>query len=127
MHISMTRPEDDVQNRTPLWDALHMFFMDTDPAIFLEGMAETCARSPYTVEEIEQILFNEVLPACRFNMFAGVAPEWSGFQPEWLKERVLKTHRFGRKRPWLLRRYTQKWWDRLKPAVLAKRSHQQSR
>jgi hypothetical protein len=100
----MTAPEDDIENRLPAWNALQMFFMDTDPAFLLDSIGATCARSPYSVGEIEQILFNEVLPTCRLNMFAGVAPEWAGFEAEWLKSRILKKHRFGRSRPWLLRR-----------------------
>jgi len=86
-----------------------MFFMDTDPAFLLDSMAGTCASSPYTIDEIEEILFQEVLPACRFNMFAGVAPEWAGFEAEWLKKRILKRQRFWGKRPWLLRKYTSDW------------------
>ena len=119
--MPMKRPEDDVEVRTPVWDSLQMFFMDTDPADFLQDMAEVCAKSPYSEEEIEAILFNEVLPACRFN-FIGVAPVWEGFETSWLVERILKKHRFGRGRPFLLRRYTTSWWKWLKPLMAARQS-----
>jgi hypothetical protein len=117
----MKHPKDDISARTPVWSALQMIFMDTDPAIFLEHMAQACSASPYSLEEIESILFNEVLPACRFNMFALPAPEWSGFETEWLVERVLRKHRFGRFRPLILRRYTRQWWRRLEPMIRARR------
>ena len=85
-----------------MWDEPQMIFMPTDPALFLGSMADACARSPYTIEELEQILFNEVLPACRFNLLSVETPHWKGFDPasqgydpEWLKARILKKHRFG--------------------------------
>jgi hypothetical protein len=45
----MTSPESDIENRLPVWDDLQMIFMDTDPALFVGSMADTCARSPYTI------------------------------------------------------------------------------
>jgi hypothetical protein len=117
----MKLPEEEVETRLPVWDALQMLFMDTDPALFLDQMAETCAHSPYTVDEIEEVLFQEVLPACRFNMFS-VAGEWTGFHKEWLQQQILKTHRYGKRRPWLLRRHTESWWKQLKPLILERRS-----
>lgn len=114
-------PKDDVAARTPVWDSLQMIFMDTDPAIFLRDMTDACANSPYAIDEIEEILFNEVLPACRFNLFAGPAPEWSGFEAGWLVARVLKAHRFGRRRPIILRRYAMEWWQQLRPLIIARR------
>ena len=117
----MSSPESDLENRLPVWDELQMIFMDGDPALSLRSMANACASSPYTIEEIEQILFNEVLPACRFNLLAGDPPETQGFELEWLRARVLRKHRYGRGRPRLLRAHTQEWWDRLRPAVIDRR------
>jgi hypothetical protein len=118
----MKHPEADLEARTPVWDALQIIYMDTDPGIFLGSMAEVCGRSPYTLAEIEVILFNEVLPACRFNMFAGPAPAWAGFETSWLVQRVLRNHRFGRRRPLVLRLYTAGWWRRLAPLIAATRA-----
>jgi hypothetical protein len=117
----MLHPRDDVAARTPVWEALQMFFMDTDPTALLDHMAQVCARSPYTLEELEQILFQEVLPACRFNLFALPAPEWGGFETQWLVERILKKHRFGRRRPLVLRGTTRAWWRQLEPLIRARR------
>jgi hypothetical protein len=113
----MRPPEDDLAARVPVWDSLQMFFMDTDPALCLKQIAGACARSPYDVAELEEILFNEVLPACRFNMFSYPAPEWSGFETRWLTQRILKKHRHGRPRPFILRWYTTRWWKRLRPMI----------
>ena len=94
-----------------------MIFMDTDPALLLPDMAQQCAASPYSIDELEAILFNEVLPACRINMFDFPAPEWAGFDLDWLTRRILDKHRFGRRKPWVLRGYTRGWWIRLKPLI----------
>ena len=118
----MLHPKDDVAARTPVWEVLQMLFMDTDPDVHLDHMADTCARSPYTVEELEQILFQEVLPACRINMFALPAPEWEGFETSWLVARILQKQRFGRRRPLVLRRYTRQWWRQLEPRIRARRT-----
>jgi hypothetical protein len=117
----MKHPQDDLPARIPVWECLQMFFMDTDPALFLEDMAAVCGGSAYDIEEIEEILFNEVLPACRFNMFLLPAPEWAGFETTWLTARILKKHRFARSRPLILRRYTSAWWQRLRPMISAQR------
>lgn len=118
----MKPPCEDLENRKRVWDHLQMIFMDTDPALELPGLARVCAASPYSVDELEAILFNEVLPACRFNMFDLPAPEWAGFNLEWLTQRILVKHRFGRRKPFLLRRYTRGWWLKLKPLIEQERA-----
>lgn len=53
------------------------------------------------MEELECILREEVLPACGANLFA-VAGVWSGFDPHWLEETILRQQRS----PWRrLRRF----------------------
>jgi hypothetical protein len=37
--------------RTRIWDSLQMFFMDTDPALSLENMADVCAEAHVVVGE----------------------------------------------------------------------------
>lgn len=57
----------EVDERRPVWDALSCLFLrtETEP---LEGMIiEKLARSPYTLDEIEDILVREVRPVCRWN------------------------------------------------------------
>lgn len=100
---------------------MQMLFMDTDPAEFLDGIAEACSRSPYSLAEIEDVLFQEVLPACRGNLFALPAPEWAGFDPATLERRILAKHRFGRSRPLVMRGYTRGHWEQLEPRIRALR------
>lgn len=113
----MEHPEKDIPDRTPIWDAMQDLFMDTDVTLSYEYIVDQCSKSKYGIDELENILFNEVLPALRFNMFDLPAPEWAGFQTEWLVKRILKKHRFGKSKLWVLRRYTQKHWDVLKPKI----------
>ena len=113
----MQSPELDIADRTPVWDALQMLFMDTDVSLSYDLIVETCRSSKYSVDEIEAILFNEVMPAVRFNMLMLPAPEWCGFEVEWLKNRVLKKHRYGKWRPLWFRTYTQGHWKKLRPRI----------
>lgn len=106
----MHPPEVDLLDRRPIWDALQMLYMDIDPVEFIESMVGVCAESKYTLADLEAILFQEVLPACRSNMLALPAPEWRGFEIEGLTRLVLEKHRFGRRKPIILRAYTKKWW-----------------
>jgi hypothetical protein len=46
-------------------------------------------------------------------MFMLPAPEWVGFQTEWVIKRILKKHKFSKIKPWVLRRYTNNHWKRL--------------
>jgi hypothetical protein len=121
--LTMKPIEQDLASRQPVWEALQMLFMDTSQSQELPRIAQVCAQSPYTAEELRSILFQEVFPACRFNMspVQWPAPEWAGFDRDWLTERILRKHRHG-KRPllmgWL---HTVYWWARLKPTILALR------
>lgn len=118
----MEHPEKDIADRTPVWDCMQDLFMDTDVSTSYDFIARRCAESKYSVDELEKILFNEVLPALRFNMFALPAPEWAGFQTEWVVKRIIEKHRFGKSKPWILRRYTQQHWSCIKPAIDALRA-----
>lgn len=113
----MESPEEDITDRTPIWDALQMLFMDTDVTLSYDDIVDTCKASKYSVIDIEAILFNEVLPAVRFNMLMFPAPEWCGFEAEWLKARVLKKHRYGKRKPLWGRLYTNAHWKQLRPRI----------
>jgi len=98
---------------------MQMFWMDTDPDLVLPDAAVTCAASPYSLPELRAIYWNEVFPAVRFNMWWLPAPEWRGFELDWLAERILKRNRFGRRLPYgWLHRYSQAWWQRLETAIV---------
>lgn len=113
----MKPPEADIANRAEIWDAMQMLYMDTDPALEIAYIARVCAESSYTVDELALILFNEVLPACRFNLGYLVAPQWAGFEKKWLINRVLQTHRFNKRKPLWFRSYTKTWWSQLKAEI----------
>ena len=113
----MLAPEQDIGDRQPVWDALQMLFMDDDPHAHVEAIAHVCAQSKYSAQELESILLQEVLPTLRANLLALPAPEWRGFESQGLRELILARHRFGRRRPWLFRRYAHQWWLRIHSRV----------
>lgn len=101
---------------------MQMFWMDTDPSKEVKGAARVCASSKYSLAELEAIFWNEVRPAVSFNMWLLPAPEWAGFEIEWLKNRVLERHRFGTALPWkMLHPYSYIWWHRLRHAIFVVR------
>ena len=103
-----------------------MFWMDTDPALFLDVAARVCAESKYTLAELEAIWWNEVRPAVTFNLDGlDPAPEWTGFELGWLERRILDTHRFGKSLPMrALRPEDAKWWALIAQAVVAARGRE---
>lgn len=112
----MLHPDHDIESRAPVWDSLQMLFMDTDVTLSYSDIVQVCGSSKYSLEELEDILYNEVLPALRFNMVTIATPEWRGFKLDWLKQRILKKHRFGKRRPWF-RVGTDGHWDILRTQV----------
>ena len=113
----MKKPEDDIDGRTPIWNCLQDLFMDTDVSGSYPYIVSVCSQSQYSVAEIHDILFQEVLPALRFNLYALPAPQWMGFETSWLVKRILKKHQFGQRQPWFGRRYVQDEWLKLKPLI----------
>lgn len=113
----MLPPDQDEADRRPVWDALQVFWLDTDPGPVLRSAAEICAGSKYSMEEMEAIFWNEVRPALQSNL-RSVAGEWGGFEINWLSRRILETHRFGRRLP--VRTFhpsTNEWWTKLREEI----------
>ena len=119
----MRPPDEDIEDRAPVWDQMQDFWMDTDPAILLPEVARICAESKYSLAELEAIFRNEVRPAVSFNMFMFPAPEWAGFEIETLKARVYRKSRFGKPLPrkWL-HPYSSDWWRKLSAAIVRYRT-----
>jgi hypothetical protein len=117
----MLAPEQDLADRRPVWDALQVFWMDTDPEPSLELTAQVCAQSKYTLPDLEQIFWNEVRPALKANL-RSVAGEWAGCEIGWLSNRILEVNRFGRRLP-VKSLYPEEgaWWTRLRAAVERRR------
>jgi hypothetical protein len=78
-----------LEERKPVWSALSALFLDTDVSVFREQVAAELAASPYSISELQQILVDEVYPACRTNWFAWPGGEWAGFDDTWLESRIL--------------------------------------
>ena len=96
--------------------------MDTDVTLAYQHIATICSQSNYSIEELHDILFQEVLPALRFNLYALPAPEWRGFETACLVERILKKHQFGKSKPWIGRLYTLQQWRVLMPLIQQSRT-----
>ena len=96
----MQSPEQDVKDRFPIWDRMQMLWMDVDPEGEIDFIARVCAESKYSTSELEQIYWNEVMPAVSFNLrFGNFIPEWTGFNEKFLLERIMEKHRFGKRPP----------------------------
>ncbi|MCU0424973.1 MAG: hypothetical protein MUF71_05030 [Candidatus Kapabacteria bacterium] len=80
---------EDLEHRRPVWVALSDLYLDTemDDGIY-SYIARTCRESPYSWEECEQILWDEVHPVCVGNLLV-VAGEWAAFDEQWLEERII--------------------------------------
>ena len=103
---------------------MQMFWMDIDPADEIEGTATVCAESSYSIDELKAIFLNEVRPAVSFNMYAGPAPEWTGFDLDWLVNKIIKVNRFGKSLPMpFFHKYAYGWWQKLEIAIIEKRSN----
>jgi len=82
----MTKNSQD--ERFPVWDALSEFFLDTElQKSDIERISNVLANSPYSIQELKEILYFEVYPACKWNFFS-VAGEWAGFHPDWIVENI---------------------------------------
>ena len=117
----MNAASEDVANRGPVWDALSALFLDTElePSDF-ERLGRTLADSPYTLEELDAIFYDEVYPICISNLF-NFFGEWAGFDSAWLRAEILKRQesrlripRWLRMGRWIVREP----WRKLKDAFL---------
>ncbi len=83
---------EDLENRRRAWEALSDLYLDTDTSLSRQWRAQILAASPYSLDELEHILIEEIHPACRANLLC-VAGEWAGFDMEWLEARILRRSR----------------------------------
>jgi len=75
--LSIKPAAEDLTARQPVWEALSDMFLDTDTSLSRQWRADQLARSPYSIEQLEFILINEVYPICKYNLLS-VAGEWAG-------------------------------------------------
>ena len=116
--------EKNKDERYPVWDALSEFFLDTElDGSDYERISKVLANTKYTVKELQEILYYEVYPACKYNMFS-VAGEWAGFHPDWLMENIGPKKdkrpklRFGPIHKWMFRHH----WHQVSRLIKEQRS-----
>ena len=85
----MKPASEDLEHRRPVWEALSDLFLDTDTSLARSWRVGILAESPYSIEELQRILVDEVYPVCRSNLFS-IAGEWLGFDMDWLESRILR-------------------------------------
>ncbi len=86
----MSWTEAEIKERFPVWNVLSEFWLDgylveSD----YERIAEKLKASPYKKEVLFKICIYEVAPAVSSNLLS-IAGEWGAFDPEWLKEQIVK-------------------------------------
>lgn len=95
----MKQLTDDRDNRLPVWRVLSEFFVDNEPDI--ETIATVCAESPYSLAELDYILFREVWPAFAMNL-SSIAGNWTGWSDEILVQQIEKSHQPKKFNGWWL-------------------------
>lgn len=66
-------------------------FLDTELQEFrLLDIANTLAESPYSIDDLETILYREVYPVLIGNLWCG---EWQGIDRDWLETEILRHSR----------------------------------
>lgn len=74
--------------RLPIWRALSDLFLDTEISeTTYSHIARTIVESGFTVNEVEAILWHEVYPVLRVNLYS-VAGVWDGWSDTWLLENL---------------------------------------
>jgi hypothetical protein len=87
-----------VDDRLPVWEALSEFFLETELGdMDYQRISEVLTSSPYSIQEMENILRLEVYPVLIWNL-RSIAGQWTDFDREWLRVRM--EPRLNR-RPWL--------------------------
>lgn len=117
----------DRSERERVWIALSELFLDTDVSSSLDQIQREVIASPFSIEDIDIILRDEVAPVCLPNLYS-VAGEWTGFDPDWLLPSIHKylsqpawQRRLGRSfRARGLRRMVPEWPD-LRSRIIAER------
>lgn len=78
----------DLAARRPVWLALSTMFLDADVALTRAVRSQVLADSPFSLDELEAILIDEVYPVCWANLNAPNG-ESVGFDPAWLQAMIL--------------------------------------
>ena len=91
--MALRHPADDLENRTPVWVAMTDFYLDTELTdTMISYVARVCAVSPYSMRELEKIMFVEVWPAFLPNLLS-FAGEWAGWESKFVQQRILECYK----------------------------------
>ena len=122
--VGATEVATDDDARIPVWNALSELYLDTDVALSHPYIVRTLAASPYSLDELHEMLMYDVHPALYPNLMS-VAGEWAGFDETWLLERIATIRRQSRWRRrithWFARDIGAQW-RALAPMIRAARS-----
>jgi hypothetical protein len=89
MSASVPFSSRELEQRRPVWDALSTLYLDTDVTLLRAYRARILAASPFSLEELEAILIDEVYPVCWANLLS-IPGEWAGFDAAWLESRIVE-------------------------------------
>lgn len=85
----MTPPDQDLERRRPVWEALSSFFLDTElEDLHHREIAAILVASGYSPTEIQTILWDEVYPVVAGNLLCMVGV-WDGFDVDWMQAEIL--------------------------------------
>lgn len=98
--------------RIPVWTALSDLYLDNDVSLSYDHIVRILAASPYSLDELHEMLMYDVHPALYPNLMS-VAGEWAGFEEAWLLERIATIRRQPRWRRrishWFVRDIGMQW------------------
>ena len=114
----------EIERRTPVWEVLSRLFLDTEhEREELMGFAGELAGAGYSVEELEDMLFDEVYPVCAGNLSDPLG-DWMWYDAGWLRGEILRwpeRRTKGIRRAWRrarLRRMRGDWWEVVRGEVI---------
>lgn len=95
---------DTLKIRKPLWVALSDLFLDNELQDHDRSfIAKQMKDSGFLLDEINHFLKQEVFPVCIPNLHS-VAVEWTGFNEDWLVEKITQPKSPNVIRRWMYRR-----------------------
>ena len=85
--------EINIEDRIPVWEKLSQFYLDTELDYYdYRQIALTIIQSPFSLEQVKKINRREVFPILYVNLLT-MTGEWSGFDKDWLVEKIEKRGR----------------------------------
>jgi len=85
----MASPDQEIERRRPVWDALSSFFLDTElDDEQHRDIAQAIVASGYSPSEIHAILWEELYPVVESNL-RNQFGVWQGFDLDWMQQQIL--------------------------------------